>query len=105
MSKANASCDCEIFYKGYFTKALVTINVARDKRDSLLHYLLDHPNVNSLYRVDFSHDFVVEVIFENRDKMQEFLDQTDVMFSLEQIKTFNVLQELKKESFMSVPLV
>ena len=86
---------------GYQTSALIAMSVDRNKREKLQNYLITHPHVNSLYRVDFDHDFLAEVIFENLGRLQEFIDRIDVQFSLDQIKTFNILQELKKEEFLS----
>lgn len=86
---------------GYQTSALIAMSVDRNKRERLQNYLITHPNVNSLYRVDFGHDFLAEVIFEDLGRLQEFVDSIDIQFSLDQIKTFNILQELKKEEFLS----
>ena len=85
---------------GYQSSALIAMSVNRDKRERLQNYLITHPNVNSLYRVDFGHDFLAEVIFEDLGRLQEFIDGIDIQFSLDQIKTFHILQELKKEEFL-----
>jgi DNA-binding Lrp family transcriptional regulator len=90
---------------GYYTRAVLAITVGVEKREQLKHYLMHHHNVNFLYRVDAGHDFVFEVIFEDPDKLQQFIDQTELMFAPYQMKTYNILQELKTEDFLScVPL-
>lgn len=86
---------------GYYSRAVLAITVGVEKREQLRNYLMQHPRVNSLYRVDAGHDFVFEVIYEDPDKLQEFIDKTELLFTPFQIKTYNILQELRKEEFLS----
>jgi Lrp/AsnC family leucine-responsive transcriptional regulator len=86
---------------GFNTKVMLTLTVNRDKREELKKYLMAHPNVNSLYRIDFGPDFIAEVIFQDVSRLQEFIDHLDVTFNLNEIKTYNISQELKKEEFLT----
>ena len=86
---------------GYKVNVLLALQVSRGKLDNLKNYLLQHPNVNSLFRVDFGLDFLAEVVFQNPDKFQHFLDHIDKEFCLDDTRTFNISQELKRETFLS----
>jgi Lrp/AsnC family transcriptional regulator for asnA, asnC and gidA len=86
---------------GYNATAMVALKVSNDHREQLREYLQNHPNINSLYRVNTEHDFLAEVVFENLSKLQEFLDDTASRFQLQNTKVFNIVDEMKKEEFMS----
>lgn len=86
---------------GFNTKVMLAISAGREKREPLSRYLMQHPNVNSLYRVDFGPDFLAEVIFQDGSKLQEFIDYIDLNFKLDGIKTYHISQELKKEEFLT----
>ena len=45
---------------GYYSRAVLAITVGVEKREQLKKYLMGHPRINSLYRVDAGHDFVFE---------------------------------------------
>ena len=86
---------------GFNTKVMLCLSVGRDRREELKKYLMQHPNINSLYRIDFGPDFIAEAIFQDNSKLQEFLDYIDTTFRIDEVKTYNISQELKKEEFMT----
>jgi DNA-binding Lrp family transcriptional regulator len=86
---------------GYHAAALIALKVANEKRNELRDYLSEHPNVNSLYRINFDHDFLTEVIFEDVSKLQEFIDLLGLKFGVKEPKIFNIIGEVHKEKFLS----
>lgn len=86
---------------GFYSRSFLALTVSIEKIQNLQNYLMSHPCVNSLYRVDSDHNFIAEVIFKDSAELQEFIDKTELMFNPHQIKTFNILNELKKEEFLS----
>lgn len=86
---------------GYQTRALVSLSIRSEKAEEFQKYLLNHPNVNSLYKVDLGNDFIMEVVFEDFGRLNEFINKTESLFCIDHTKTFNILQELKKEGFLS----
>ncbi|MBN2142643.1 hypothetical protein JW711_04905, partial [Candidatus Woesearchaeota archaeon] len=84
---------------GYQTKVLLSLGVARHKREALKSHLMSHPNVNNLFSVDVSNGLLAEVVFENHAKLQQFIDALDSAFNLTELRTFNISQELKREEF------
>ena len=85
---------------GYPTSAVVAFSVDRDQRDALYEYLQNHTNTNTLYRVDFGHDFLAEMVFENQARLHEFVDFTQQQFKAD-TRIFTVINEIKKEAFLS----
>lgn len=86
---------------GYSTTSLIALKVEKEKREQLENYLSTHPNMNSLYRINYGYDFLVEMVFENMSRMQCFLDEAEMKFSVEKPVFFNIVNEIKKEVFMS----
>lgn len=86
---------------GYNATSLVAFKADIASRQQLYEYLRSHPNVNSLYRVNREHDFVAEVVFENLARLQEFLEETEKNFALQNTKVFNIVEEIRKEDFLT----
>jgi DNA-binding Lrp family transcriptional regulator len=88
---------------GYNAKALVAFSVLRKNRAELLNILNSSHCVNSLYRINNGWDFLAETIFPGVKEVEEFLDGVEDKVKLKEKKVFYVIDELKKESFMSNP--
>lgn len=86
---------------GYHTTALLAVKANSIKREALRNYLENHPNINSLYRVNTEYDFLAEVVFENLAGLQEFLEHAEKSFGLTNTKIFNIVEEIKKEAFLT----
>lgn len=85
---------------GYHSVALVAIKVSGGKRKALQDHLMAHPNINSLYRVSYGHDFVAEVVVKNPAQLQDFLDDLELRFETGKPLVFSVVDEMRKESFL-----
>ena len=88
---------------GLHTHAAVAIKVDRKARDQMQSYLMDHPGVNTLYKTNPTPDFVAEVIFPSALELQDFTEYLESQFLGTEISVFNVVEELKKESFLTEP--
>jgi DNA-binding Lrp family transcriptional regulator len=88
---------------GYYARAVLSIDIDLRNQERLREYLLQNNHVNSMYRVDCEETFIAEVVFENPYTLQEFIEQTKLEFTTCKIKANNILQEIKKESFMASP--
>ena len=88
---------------GLHAKANVAIKVEKDSREALQEFLMEHPNVNSLSKVNFGSDFLAEVVFKDISCVQNFVEDIEKNYSIDEIKIFNVIEELKKEDFLTKP--
>lgn len=86
---------------GFFARANVVLKVGKQHLEQAKVYLLNHPNVNSLYKVNNGFDFQVELVFRHMQELEEFLDLLSKKFAVKQIITFYLIDEIKKESFLS----
>jgi len=89
---------------GFNTSALVAFKVNTTNKEKLRKYLQEHPNINSLYKVNSEHNFLAEVVFKDIAKLYDFVDATNLQFNITDSKIFHVLSELKKEVFLTKPL-
>ena len=84
---------------GYNAKALIALKVSYEQREMLMKFLLEHGNVNSLYRINYGLDFLVEVIFPDISHVESFIEQIEHSFDIKQRHIFNVLEDIKREVF------
>jgi DNA-binding Lrp family transcriptional regulator len=88
---------------GYGTKALIFFSTQKEEREKLVELLNRSRNVNSLFRVNSGWDLVAEVIFANLNEIEDFLETIDAEVSVKDKKVFYILEEFKREEFMSDP--
>ncbi len=67
------------------------------------NYLLAHPRINSLHRINFGWDYLAEGVFRNFAEAEDFKTLIKKRFSPRMLECFNVVEELKKEEFLSQP--
>ncbi len=89
------------FSKLGLSSAHLAIKVEKDSRENLQKFLLEKANINSLYRTNFSSDFLAECVFKNSAEIQNFVEEIEEKFKIQEIKIFNVIEELKKEEFLT----
>ncbi|MCX6707563.1 MAG: Lrp/AsnC family transcriptional regulator, partial [Candidatus Woesearchaeota archaeon] len=80
----------------------IALKVPRDCRDSLKSYLLKEPIINSVYRINNGYDFMIEAFFRNVNEVHEFVEGLE-RFRVKNPEEYYVLEEIKKEAFMSDP--
>ncbi len=86
---------------GYKSNVHIGFKVGGNDRDALESYLARHPALNSLYRVNHDFDFLVHLVFKDIEEMKSFLGVVRSDFTLLDVKIFDVVDELKKERFLS----
>jgi DNA-binding Lrp family transcriptional regulator len=90
---------------GFNTRANIMIKVDRDARESIKEYLSKHQNVNAVYKINNGFDFMFEGIFPNIKDMEDFLEMLDQKFKLDNREVYYIIEDIKRESFMSNPNV
>ena len=86
---------------GYHTRANIAVRVERDDKDKLKDHLLKNASVNSVCRINNGYDFMIEGVFKQIKDMEEFFDVLENKFRILEKKTFFIIEDLKKEEFMS----
>jgi DNA-binding Lrp family transcriptional regulator len=86
---------------GFNARANIMIKVDRAVREEVRNFLLNHYNVNSVYKISNGFDFLIEGIFKNVKDVEDFLDYLESKFKLEQVQTHYIIEDIKRESFMN----
>ncbi|MBN2142753.1 Lrp/AsnC family transcriptional regulator [Candidatus Woesearchaeota archaeon] len=84
---------------GYSCRANILLRTTRDSRDNLCSYLKEHPQINNLFKINNGYDFMAEGIFESVKSMEDFLDDLEQRFALEEKRFHYIIDDLKRECF------
>ena len=68
-------------------------------KDKTKEFLMNHKNVNTLYRLNNGMDFLVEVIFKDMNEMEDFSEKLDEL-GMQKNERYHIIEELKKEDFL-----
>jgi len=85
---------------GFDVKVNMLFKIQRDGRESFRKFLMNHQNVNSIFRVNNGYDFLVEGIFVGMDDLQQFMEDIE-QYPIEDKQELFVLEDLKREGFLS----
>ncbi|MCX6709878.1 MAG: hypothetical protein NTV63_02905 [Candidatus Woesearchaeota archaeon] len=99
VKKYTALIDFDTF--GYSTKVNMFLRFERENKDEARVFLMKNLFVNSLYKINNGYDFMVEGVFHNIKEVEEFLDSLEVKFNLRERQVYYIVDELKREEFMS----
>lgn len=88
---------------GYNTRANLLVKVDRDQRDNMQEYLQAHKNVNSIYKINNGYDYMVELIFVHIKDLEDFMESLEKQFKILGQETYYVIDDIKREEFMSNP--
>lgn len=88
---------------GFFAKATIALKVAQNDREKIREHLMKHHYVNTLYKINNGFDFQVECVFKHIKGLEEFIEELNAKFKIKQCVVFYIIDELKRESFLSCP--
>jgi len=89
------------FYElGYHTRAQVFLRVGSEKKEELKRHLINHANVNNIYKVNNGWDFIIETVHENIRGLDKFLEQLGQKYDIKEQEIHYLIDELKREGFV-----
>lgn len=88
---------------GYSARATILLRVKKDEKDNLRTFLMKSFNVNSLYKVNNGFDFMMECVFKDVRELEEYIDQIDERFSIKAKEIHYIIDDIKREDFLSHP--
>ncbi len=86
---------------GFNCRANIMLRTDRGQRDKLGSYLKAHPAINNLYKINNGYDFMAEGIFIHVKDLEDFLDELEQRFELQEKKTHYLIEDLKREEFLT----
>jgi len=88
---------------GFHTRADVVIKVDREQRDSVREFLMKSLMVNSVFKINNGYDFLFEGIWRHVKDMEDFLEGLESRFNIKTRQVYYIIDDLKKEGFLSDP--
>ncbi len=88
---------------GFNIKANIMIKSDIDSRLAIKDYLINHQNVNSLYKINNGFDYMFEILFPNIRELEDFLESFDKKFKVQNKQVYYIVDDIKKESFLTDP--
>jgi len=90
---------------GYDTRVNILIKVDKDKKEPCQEFLLKNQSTNSVFKINNGYDFLIEAIFSSIRDFEEFKEVIEDRFNIEEMSSYYVIDEIKREDFMSDPLL
>lgn len=88
---------------GFTTRATIIYKFAKSDKKNARQFLTSHQNINSVYKINNGYDFLVEAIFRNILELENFLEKIDETFRVKSKQTYYIIEEIKREEFLSDP--
>lgn len=86
---------------GFNMVSSIVLRVKKEERNELRDFLMNHPNVNNLYRINNGYDYFVECIFRTMRDFEEFSELLEQSFDIKAKQTYYIIEDLKREEFLS----
>ena len=86
---------------GYAIRANILLKVNKQYREEIKNHLKNDLVINSVFKINNGYDFLIEVVLRNMKDLSDFVDSLEQKFSIDKIEEFIVIEEVKREGFMS----
>jgi DNA-binding Lrp family transcriptional regulator len=96
------TCILDFAKLGFNSRASLSIKTINSKKEELKSYLLKHPNVNTIYKINNGFDFWIECIFKNIKDLEDFIEYMEHKFGIKR-QIYYIIDDIKREAFMSDP--
>ncbi len=88
---------------GYNTRANIILKIGKGDREAMREFLMKHSSINSAFKINNGYDFLIEAVFANIKEVEDFTDLLEEKFSIKAKQVFYIIDELKREDFLSNP--
>ncbi len=88
---------------GFSTRAYVLLSVRAKDKEDVKQFLMGHPHVNNLWRINNGYDFLFEGIFSNVKEVENLFDLLERQYGIRNKVTHYVIDSLKEHDFLSSP--
>jgi DNA-binding Lrp family transcriptional regulator len=83
----------------YWSKFAVKL---KEENSDFEKYLMEHESVNSVYEINSGFNYLVETIHRNIKQYSDFMRELESKFDIEEKKEFQIIEDLKREDFLSI---
>ena len=88
---------------GYGAKAFLLIKVSKERSEELKDHLTKNKSVNNLLKINNGYNFIVEVIFKTIPELENYVEKLESEFNLVEKQVFYIINDIKREDFLSSP--
>lgn len=85
---------------GFNCRANILLKSKKEHREKLSGYLKAHPAINNLFKINNGFDFMAEGVFCNVKDMEDFLEELEKAFDIDEKQTHYIIEDLKREEFI-----
>ncbi|MGB9748921.1 MAG: Lrp/AsnC family transcriptional regulator [Candidatus Woesearchaeota archaeon] len=89
---------------GFSIRANILIKVPVEQRNRLVEHLQKELHINTVLRINNGYDFLVEALFRTLKEAEGFVNKLEEEYKIEDKKVFYVIDEIKREEFLSSPV-
>ncbi|MFQ5475182.1 MAG: Lrp/AsnC family transcriptional regulator [Candidatus Nanoarchaeia archaeon] len=86
---------------GFSCRVSIILRLKKKQKQELREHLLKSFNVNSLFKINNGYDYMIDAVFKNVKEVEEFMDDIDEKFSVAELKTYYIIDEIAREKFLS----
>ncbi|MCX6709591.1 MAG: hypothetical protein NTV63_01385 [Candidatus Woesearchaeota archaeon] len=87
---------------GFYTHANLLLKAEdHENKDALKEFLIKNHNINSVFRINNGFDFLAEGVFKHIKELEEFLENLEGKFKIQEKQVYYIIEELKREAFLS----
>ena len=86
---------------GFTTRAHICLKCTKTTRQKTYNMLVNHHNINSLYKINNGYDFLVEAIFRNIKEVEEFIERLEEEYGVRTKQVFYIIDEIAREQFFA----
>ncbi len=97
------TCLVDFTKLGFHARANLALQASIALKKELLDFLVKHCNVNSVYKINNGYDYLAECVFPNIKELEDFVDNVEMRFKVRKCETYFIIEDIKRESFMSYP--
>ena len=86
---------------GFGCRVNMALRLKKKAREEVREYLQTCFNVNSLFKINNGYDFMIDAVFKNVKEVEEFIEEVEDKFSVAELRTYYVIDEITREHFLS----
>ena len=89
---------------GYGCRANVILKLDKKSRDECREFLMKSEHTNNLFKINNGYDFMIELVFRTMKELEDFTENLEERFNVQEKKVHYIIEELLKENFMTQAL-
>jgi Lrp/AsnC family transcriptional regulator, regulator for asnA, asnC and gidA len=86
---------------GYTVRANILLKIEPGHREKVKGYLMAHPRVNTIQRVNNGFDYAAECVFMSIKESEEFIEELEMQFKVIGKLVFHIIDDVAREKLLT----